>query len=151
MLGILNPSQIDHVLRREVIGRVGCYGDGRVYIVPISYVYDGESVYGHSADGMKVSMMRANPNVCFQVDHVDNLANWVSVVGWGVFEELVEEEAEKARQMFLDRMTPIVASETALSSHVSPVGGGHAVDMGNKKAIIYRIRLTERTGRFETR
>jgi nitroimidazol reductase NimA-like FMN-containing flavoprotein (pyridoxamine 5'-phosphate oxidase superfamily) len=29
-------------------------------------------------------MMRANPHVCFEVDHRENLANWRSVVAWGV-------------------------------------------------------------------
>jgi hypothetical protein len=41
-------------------------------------------VCGHSADGLKITMMRANPHVCFEVDHRENLANWRSVVAWGV-------------------------------------------------------------------
>jgi hypothetical protein len=36
--------------------------------VPITYVFDGEAVYAHSADGLKIRMMRANPHVCFEVD-----------------------------------------------------------------------------------
>ena len=33
-------------------------------------------------------MMRENPWVCVEVDHMDNLANWRSVIAWGRFEEL---------------------------------------------------------------
>ena len=32
--------------------------------------------------------MRANPFVCFEVEDIDDLANWHSVIAWGVFEEL---------------------------------------------------------------
>jgi uncharacterized protein len=107
MLGTLNAAQIDQVLRSEVVGHLGCHGDGKIYVVPISYTYDGEYIYGHSADGMKLRMMRAHPQVCFQVDHIDNLANWVSVIAWGVFEEVADEDAKSAMRLFLDRMEPL--------------------------------------------
>jgi nitroimidazol reductase NimA-like FMN-containing flavoprotein (pyridoxamine 5'-phosphate oxidase superfamily) len=37
MLGTLNSRQIDQVLRSEVVGHLGCYLDGKVYLTPISY------------------------------------------------------------------------------------------------------------------
>jgi nitroimidazol reductase NimA-like FMN-containing flavoprotein (pyridoxamine 5'-phosphate oxidase superfamily) len=83
MLGELNERQIEHVLRSEVIGRIGCIAEGRPYVVPITYVYDGTCVYGHSVDGVKMRAMRSEPSVCFEVEHVDNLANWQSVIAWG--------------------------------------------------------------------
>ncbi|HKI40814.1 MAG TPA: pyridoxamine 5'-phosphate oxidase family protein [Mycobacterium sp.] len=70
MLGELNRRQIEQVLRAEVIGRIGCVSDGRVYVVPVTYVYDGTCAYGHSMDGAKLRAMRANPHVCFEVEHV---------------------------------------------------------------------------------
>jgi uncharacterized protein len=82
MLGELNEAQVDQVLRSEVIGRLGCHAQGRTYIVPITYAYDGDCIYGHSAEGMKVRMMRANPNVCFEVDEMESMANWRSVIAW---------------------------------------------------------------------
>jgi hypothetical protein len=83
MIGELTPEQINAVLFTEVVGRIGCHGDDRTYIVPITYVFDGDAIYGHSAEGLKIRMMRANPNVCFQVDQRENLAIWRSVVAWG--------------------------------------------------------------------
>jgi uncharacterized protein len=44
MLGELTPEQINAVLVNEVVGRIGCFGEGRTYIVPIAYVFDGEAV-----------------------------------------------------------------------------------------------------------
>ena len=41
-------------------------------------------------------MMRANPFVCFEVEDIDDLANWHSVIAWGVFEELACEDEARA-------------------------------------------------------
>ena len=150
MLGTLNARQIDQVLRSEIVGHLGCYHDGKVYVTPISYVYDGKYIYGHSADGMKLRMMRAHPQVCFQVDRIENLANWVSVIVWGEFEELADDTEKEAMRLFLDRMEPLQVSETAISPHRAPAGVP-ALDLQGQLMVFYRIKVTERTGRFEKR
>jgi nitroimidazol reductase NimA-like FMN-containing flavoprotein (pyridoxamine 5'-phosphate oxidase superfamily) len=150
MLGTLNARQIDQILRSEVVGHLGCSADGKVYVTPISYVYDGERIYGHAAAGMKLRMLRANPQVCVQVDHIENLANWVSVIVWGAYEELSGDDEKEAMRLFLDRMEPLQASETALSPHRAPVGVP-ALDQQGQSMVFYRITLTERSGRFEKR
>jgi nitroimidazol reductase NimA-like FMN-containing flavoprotein (pyridoxamine 5'-phosphate oxidase superfamily) len=150
MLGTLNSRQIDQVLRSEVVGHLGCSADGKVYITPISYVFDGECIYGHSAEGMRLRMLRAHPQVCFQVDHIENLANWVSVVVWGEFEELAGDAEKEAMRLFLERMEPLQVSETAISPHRAPAGVP-ALDLQGQLMVFYRIRLTERSGRFEKR
>ena len=79
-------------MERQIIGRIGCSNGSKTYIVPISYAYDGECVYCHTHEGMKIEYMRRNPNVCFEVDHQHNMANWQSIIAWGVFEELTDSE-----------------------------------------------------------
>ena len=74
MLGTLTAPEVEALLRAEAEGRVGCHADGRTYVVPIVYAYDGEAVCGHSRDGLKLRMMRANPRVCFEVDRMRDLA-----------------------------------------------------------------------------
>lgn len=150
MLGTLNIRQIDQVLRSELVGRLGCSSDGKVYVTPISYVYDGDCIYGHSADGMRLRMLREHPQVCFQVDRIENLANWVSVIVWGEFEEVAGDAEKEAMRLFLERMEPLQASETALSPHRAPAGAP-ALDLQGQLMVFYRIRLTERSGRFEKR
>ena len=145
MLGILDQEQIDRVLSGGTVGRIGVHAEGRTYVVPTTYVFDGDSVYCHSAVGQKVRMMRANPDVCFQVDEIDNMANWRSVIAWGRYEELKGELATAAMNLLVSRLSPLTASETA-----GPAGrtAGRA---GNGEEVSYRIRLAERTGRFERR
>jgi nitroimidazol reductase NimA-like FMN-containing flavoprotein (pyridoxamine 5'-phosphate oxidase superfamily) len=150
MLGTLNTTQIDQILRSEVVGHLGCSADGRVYVAPMSYVYDGESIYSHAVEGMKLRLLRANPQVCFQVERIENLANWVSVIVWGEFEEMPDDAARDAMQLFLDRMEPLQTSETAVSPHRAPAGVP-ALDMQSNPMVFFRIRVRERTGRFEKR
>ena len=144
MLGTLDPEQIDRVLHGATVGRIGVHADGRTYVVPITYVYDGDAVYGHSAMGQKIRMMRSSPDVCFEVDDIDDLANWRSVIAQGRYEELAGDLAIAAMNLLRSRLAPLTASETA-----GPAGrpAGEAGIAG----IAFRIRLGERTGRFEKR
>lgn len=150
MLGELNSDQIERVLRAEVTGRIGCHAEGRTYVVPVTYVYQDGSVYGHTAEGLKVRMMRKNPRVCFEVDHVRDLANWQSVIAWGVFEELRDEAAVRAMDLLIDRLLPLVTSETGPSPPRAAQPTPEAAADG-RKLVTYRIVLTEKTGRFERR
>ncbi len=146
MLGELNQRQIDHLLHSEVIGRIGCIGDGRVYVVPTTYVYDGDCVYGHSIGGTKLHAMRAHPQVCFEVEHVDDLSNWRSVIAWGTFEELHGDQAQAGMQLLMDRLMPLMASSTS-----GPPHGTASAAAGAAEACVYRIRIGEKTGRYEKR
>lgn len=144
MLGQLYGDEIEHLLLRGTIGRIGCCAEGRIYIVPITYAYDGVYVYAHSADGLKVRTMRANPNVCFEVEHVDDMAHWQTVVAWGVYEELNGTEEEKATHLLTSRLGPLCTSATALKHPRI-----HGIAQESARTILFRIRLTEKTGRFE--
>ncbi|MBL8969839.1 MAG: pyridoxamine 5'-phosphate oxidase family protein [Myxococcales bacterium] len=149
MLGTLNDAEIEALLHSEVIGRIGCHDGGRTYVVPITYAYDGEAVYAHSAEGLKLTMMRNNPEVCFEVEHMDDLASWRSVIAWGRFEQLAGDEAQRGMQRLLERLRPLMVSATARPSH--GLGAQHRADVQGHTPAVYRIRLRERTGRFERR
>jgi uncharacterized protein len=142
VLGTLDQKQVDHLLHSETVGRIGVHADGRTYVVPTTYVYDGDAIYGHAAEGLKVRMMRASRSVCFEVDHIEDMANWRSVIAWGTYEELSGDVAIAAMNLLRSRLAPLTTSETA-----GPAG--RAARDGVEVA--YRIRLTERTGRFEKR
>lgn len=148
MLGQLTYKQIDHVLYSQIIGRIGCCSEGEMYIVPVTYVYDKGYIYAHSKEGLKVQMMRKNPNVCFQVDSMDNMTNWRSVILWGEYEELSSEKEQKAgMKIMVDRLAPFLTSE-AVRPSLGPSHPPHFIEKGYK-AVVYRIRIVKRTGRYE--
>jgi uncharacterized protein len=147
MFGKLNNAQIEKVIADNFIGRLGCHAAGKTYVVPISYAYDGQFIYARTFEGLKISMMRKNPKVCFQIDQMENMANWKSVVTWGTFEELTNEnDRNEGLEKLVSRMLPEIASETV---KLSPQWPFPTDDFSKIKGIIFRIRITEKTGRFE--
>lgn len=147
MFGELSPDEIEEVLKIQLIGRLGLHADGVTYVVPISYAYDGEFIYGHTWEGMKIDMMRKNPAVCFETDHLENMANWKSVICWGEFEELNDEdEKREAIEKLMSRPLPLVVSDTVKITSTWPFSPNQGEDV---EGILYRIRLTKKTGRYE--
>jgi uncharacterized protein len=148
-LGALSEDEIDQVLRSEMVGRIGCHADGKTYVVPIIYVYYNGCIYGHSAEGMKLRMMRANPAVCFEVDHVESVTSWQSVIAWGRFEDLRGNNADRVTRLLVDRFKPLTAATEDQPHHGHAPDGSDHVAVEAQRAVVYRITLTERSGRYE--
>jgi nitroimidazol reductase NimA-like FMN-containing flavoprotein (pyridoxamine 5'-phosphate oxidase superfamily) len=149
MIGELDEAGIDALLRSEVIGRIGCHSRDQIYIVPVAYVYDGQSIYGHTDEGTKVRLMRADPHVCFEVDRIDNIANWRSVIVSGTFEELKGKAAEEALLLLRRRLEPFIESESDSASHALEGYVLYRMQSATRHGILYRINIKEKTGRFE--
>ncbi len=120
MLGKLSSVEIDAVLKNNFLGRIGCHDDGKTYVVPINYVYDGKDIIAHSISGMKIQMMRRNPQVCFEVDELTNFTNWKSVIVWGEYQEITGAiERYHAIKYFVEKVLPLKISETAIPPEIS--------------------------------
>lgn len=149
MIGNLTMEQINEFLLQNVYGRIGCNDGSKTYIVPTNYVYDGKHVILHSMMGSKIKMMRNNPSVCFEVDEMLSFTNWKSVIAWGLYQEITgERERQQAMKLFVERMMKIKLSQTALLPDML-TKNIHSVSTGTIRPVIYRIIITEKTGRFE--
>ena len=148
MTGKLTDEQIEDVLKENVLGRIGCSDGEKIYVVPINYAYDGKSVIAHSSLGMKIEMMRQNPKVCFEVDDMKTFTHWKSVIAWGEYQELKNERDRYfALKLFVDRLMHMKISSTAVFSETE-VAKAHPSGV-TIKPVVYRIILTEKSGRFE--
>ena len=147
MFGVLSNDRIEKVIKENLIGRLGCCGNSKAFILPVSYAYDGKNIYVHSPEGLKISIMRENPNVCFQVDTMKDMADWESVLMWGTFEELTsEKDRSDALQKLMNRKLPLIASETV---KLSPEWPFQTKNNSPTTGIFFRINIDEKTGRFE--
>ncbi|MEA2511193.1 MAG: uncharacterized protein QOJ59_680 [Thermomicrobiales bacterium] len=132
----LPPDEIEKLLRTAIVGRIACCahgadgGDGRPYVVPLAYGYDGEAIYAHSGVGRKIRMMRAQPLVTVEVDEALASDRWRSVIAEGVYEELSE---TAAREGALAIIYPNADARPDLDA----------------QTVVYRIRLTAKSGRYE--
>jgi len=150
MIANLDQSHIDIVLLTNRVARLACCEHDRPYIVPITYVFDQGYVYGHTNGGEKLRILRQNPNVCLEVDEIQDMRQWRSVIVSGVFEELHGPEAADALDLIFSRLSPYVISSSSLP------GDDDADDLVQKqirlkptKGVIFRIRIAESSGRYE--
>ena len=149
MIGKLTGEQIEELLKENVLGHIGCTDGKKTYVVPVNYAYDGKFIIANSLIGMKIEMMRKNPQVCFEVDEMKSFTNWKSVIVWGEYQELTDErDRYYAMKHFVDRMIHLKISKSAIPAETSEKME-HPHSLGNMKPIIYRIVITEKTGRFE--
>ena len=148
MFGTLNDAQIEKLLTNSFIGRLGCHVQGKTYVVPLSYAYKNDCIYIHTNEGLKVSMLRENPNVCFEVESLEDSANWQSVIAWGTCKELQnEEERATGMKMLTSRKFEGNMSETVKLGAQWPFIPG---DTSNIDGLVFRILLSEKTGRYES-
>lgn len=149
MNGELNEQQINNILTSQLIGRLACCEGKYPYIVPVTFAFDGTYIYGHSFEGKKLDLLRKNPNVCFEVDIANDISNWQSAVIYGQFEELDAEKAEEARIELFNKAMPL-STKSAIHLHEHDEGAGHELsDKTRIKPIMFRIKINEKTGRFE--
>jgi nitroimidazol reductase NimA-like FMN-containing flavoprotein (pyridoxamine 5'-phosphate oxidase superfamily) len=76
------------ILTRSHLGRLACAQDGQPYITPFCFVFEDPFLYALATRGQKIDWMRANPQVCVELDHVEACDRWHSIVIFGHYEEL---------------------------------------------------------------
>jgi nitroimidazol reductase NimA-like FMN-containing flavoprotein (pyridoxamine 5'-phosphate oxidase superfamily) len=108
---VTDRAEVDAIILKASICRLGMVDGGRPYIVPMNFGYDGVNLYFHCArEGRKIDVLRRSPEVCFEleVDHglvTGDLAcqytnDFESVMGEGVA-ELLEDSLSKSAALDL--------------------------------------------------
>lgn len=149
MTGTLNKEQTEEVLSGGYIMRIGCKDNRRMYILPVTYCYDKEtsSLIGHSGPGTKINAMKENPEVCFEVEQINSISSWKTVVGWGRFEELKGSDAKKGIHLLVNKVRTLLNNDN--HPHMKFLHNLSHSAGSESDAIIYRIRISECTGKFE--
>jgi len=137
MLGELIDEEVDGVLQRQRVGRIGVSEDGQVLIEPIVYGYDGTSLYGHSRPGRKTECLRNHHQICFEVEEIESPNSWRVVLLTGIFHELHDpKERERALRLIMGQAGGGPFSEATRARE-------------GEDLVIYRIEITARSGRYE--
>jgi nitroimidazol reductase NimA-like FMN-containing flavoprotein (pyridoxamine 5'-phosphate oxidase superfamily) len=101
---ITDLDLISRIIKNCQVCRLGLAKANTPYIVPVSFGYDGTSIYFHTArEGKKIDYIAANNAVCFEFEHgvelvpdEGNPCQWTfyfqSVVGSGKILEMVTTE-----------------------------------------------------------
>src|SRR6266481_9275324 len=133
------PAEMHALLQRESFGHLGCAHDGRPYVLPMNYAYDGKELFFFTTEGMKTQFIKASPQVCLQVEEITDSTHWRSVMVIGRAEQITSnEEMQRAMKLITERnpsLTPAI-SATKLDTW------GRAVDIA-----LYRITPESIDGR----
>lgn len=147
MIEKLNKKDIESLLQEQFIARLGFQADGKTYVVPINYVYDGTYLYAHAIEGRKMNMMRKNPKVCVEVDDYTDMWRWKTVIAWGQFEELSDSTQKlKALNMLLQRELPL---QTTSHMHLTASWPFSDDELEEVEGVVYRIKLGRKSGQCE--
>lgn len=134
----LTPKECVALLERHHVGRLAFSRKDRVDIEPIHYVHDDGWLYGRTQPGTKLEVVTHNRWVSFEVDEVDAIFDWRSVVVKGGFYLLRKDGSEQEREIYdrgvriLRRLVP----ETLTPDDPLP-----------ERAIVFRIHVDEMFGR----
>ena len=94
---------ISGIIRDSKVCRLGLAMNNAPYVVPVSFGYDGDAIYFHTAkEGKKIEYIEANNSVCFEFEAEVRIIpdevspckwsfSFQSVIGYGKIHELVEE------------------------------------------------------------
>lgn len=132
-------------LARSRCGRLGCARDNQPYVVPIYFTYHERHLYTFSKAGQKIEWMRANPRVCIEADEITSPVQWLSVVVFGHYEELLDTpeytfERNLAYQMLHQRAMWWEPAASVAPSHDSTAD--------SLTPIFYRISIDQVTGHY---
>lgn len=105
---LADRAAIDAVIRECRVCRVAMVDDGRPYVIPMCFGYDGRDLFLHGAPaGRKIDILRRNPAVCVEFDILDALVpagpqgcNWTmryrSVLAEGTAEFVSDGQRKRA-------------------------------------------------------
>ena len=137
----LAATECEQILSRNHVARIAYSFHDRVDIEPVHYVYDRGSMFGRTSAGSKLTTLTHNHWMAAEVDEVDGLFDWRSVVVHGslytVSPDVPGAEATAwARGIELLRT---LIPET-----------GTADDPVRFRSIVFEVRIDEMTGRQAT-
>jgi nitroimidazol reductase NimA-like FMN-containing flavoprotein (pyridoxamine 5'-phosphate oxidase superfamily) len=135
---VLSRDECDDLLQQNRVGRLAFTFHDRVDIEPVHYVYADGWLHGRTSPGTKVATLLHHPWIAFEVDEVQGLFDWQSVVVHGVvyIPDADGSPADKAAY----------AATLALIRELVP----QALELGDptpSRQVLFRIHVDEVTGR----
>lgn len=147
----LSNQEIDALLSSQSIGTLACTDGKKPYAFPMAYAYQDNVLYGQTTLGQKLEILRAHPQACFNVTAQAPDGSWGSVMCWGTYEELDFSSLHKAQAVnaikLLHERLGSVQHQVGISVPISFDGQPHPITVNGKPATLFRIVVTEKSGR----
>ena len=138
------------LLERHTVGRMAYTFHNRVDITPIHYVYSDGWLFARTSDGGKMTTLRHAPWVAFEVDEVDGVFDWRSVVVHGTAYRMARDGAPAEGKLWSKGMTLLkrIVPETGTAGDPVPfrtvVFGIHVDSISGRSCSSARARARAR-------
>ena len=141
---ITDSVEIESIIQRSVVCRLGMVDENRPYIVPLCFGYKDHTLYFHSANkGRKIDILKKNNTVCFEFDidsepvKADNPCEWgmnyKSVIGYG-------------KAYFVDNFEAKCAALDIIMQQYSD-GTFNYPETKIKNTVVIRVEIEQMTGK----
>lgn len=133
----LDRQDINALLARNLVGRLAFGSGDRIEVQPIGFVFHDGWIYGRTSPGMKLqSLTEVGDQVAFEVDEIESMLHWRSVIIRGDFEIMAPDTAGETEWDHTVKLLRRVIPDTF--THNDPVAD---------RSVVFRIRVQEATGR----
>jgi len=133
----LDQNDIRAFLARNHLGRLAFASRGEVDIRPLHYAYSVGKIYGRTSPGAKFAGISELPaRVAFEVDEVESVFRWTSVIARGRFHVLSAQGTDAEEWRMAAGLLRRVIKGTFLDEDPVP-----------ERDVIFSITVEEATGR----
>ncbi|MGI8401144.1 MAG: pyridoxamine 5'-phosphate oxidase family protein [Gemmatimonadaceae bacterium] len=137
----LGRDEIEEIIKRNNVGRIAFSFHDRVDIEPIHYIYEHGWLYGRTSEGEKISILEHNQWIAFEIDEVNDLFDWRSVVIHGSFWIIHPQGGPRAEELFAKAVKLVAEIVPGALTENDPVAFRHT---------LFRIAVGDAQGREAT-
>jgi len=105
----MSTKEMHELLQKVGHGHLGLASEGHPYVIPMHYYFENPDIYIFTTVGMKTQYMDANPEVCLQVEEVQDLKHWRSVTVTGQAEHITEQQEIDRVMQFVKMQNPTLS------------------------------------------
>ncbi len=134
----MRPAECLALLRRHAVGRMAFSFHDRVDLLPIHYVYSDGWLFARTSAGRKMTTLAHAPWVAFEVDDVQSIFDWKSVIVHGTFYTMAPNGAATEARLWekgvasLKRLIPATGTDADPVAYRSLVFGIHIDDVSGR-------------------
>jgi nitroimidazol reductase NimA-like FMN-containing flavoprotein (pyridoxamine 5'-phosphate oxidase superfamily) len=143
----LTTSAIERVLRNNYLGHLAYLWQGKPHVIPITYYFDptDNTIISYTSEGHKIDAMRANKSVAVQVEQVQSISNWESVMLQGTFEEIRGSSAKQKLHLFTEGVKDIIRRKE--NREVGFINEFSSKSSANGIPVVFQIKILEMSGK----
>ncbi len=146
-------KDLEHEKRLEILGNnylghLGFISEKKPFVTTITYFYDAveKCLLSYSDNGHKIDAMRKYEDVSLQIENIQSIQDWSSVLVHGKFEELLGSAAKKYLHKFAQGVQDTI--ERSKGEKPNFIGDFSSRLQEREMPIVYRININDITGKI---